>query len=46
MIYFYTIFLYNDILFHINMIIDIQQVCKFDVGDCGVLGMDVSGCGI
>jgi hypothetical protein len=23
------------------MIIDIQQLCKFDVGDCGVLEMDV-----
>ena len=23
------------------MIIDIQQLCEFDVGDCGVLGMDV-----
>ncbi len=26
------------------MIIDIQQLCEFDVGDRGVLGMDVSGC--
>ncbi len=23
------------------MIIYIQHLCKFDVGDCGVLGMDV-----
>jgi hypothetical protein len=32
------------------MIIDIQILCKFDVGDCGVLGMDVGfdvgACGV
>jgi hypothetical protein len=28
------------------MIIDKKQLCKFDVGDCGVLGIDVRGCGI
>jgi hypothetical protein len=28
------------------MIINLQQLCGLDVGDCGVWWMDVSGCGI
>ena len=43
----YTIYLqWHFIYLNKNMIIDKKQLCKFDVGDCGVLGIDVSGCGI
>jgi hypothetical protein len=43
----YTIYLqWHFIYLNKNMIIDKKQLCKFDVGDCGVLGIDVRGCGI
>ncbi len=43
----YTIYLqWHFIYLNKNMIIDMQQLCKFHVGDCGVLEIDVSGCGI
>ena len=41
----HTIFIQKYFIYsNINMIIDIQQLCEFDVGDRGVLGMNVSGC--
>ena len=36
----------NNYTFYIQLIIVIQKLCLFDVGDCGVMGIDVIGFGI